>query len=104
MVPTVRNFTNDSYGRENSTEEDRVEDDTEEERGERNRKKTNLSDDLHSSKIGPRTKNNNSSTEYAIGALAFQDSAIRSGILDMNGANPTNDDHIEGVGVEMWNS
>ena len=68
------------------------------------KQKTNLSDDMLSSKIGSIIHGNNSSEEYAVGAISFQEAAIRSGILDSVGANIENINHLDGVEIVEWNS
>jgi len=88
--------------------------------GEESKKlKTNLSDELLSTRIGSVGNNNNSSREYAIGATNLQQAATFNGLLDETGAHVNNEevsledrvvsgapanDQMEGVDINTWNS
>ena len=97
LAPARREFTNDSTGGETIAEDEL-------EQVPQSKKKTDLSDDLTSSKIGSAVPGNNSSTEYAVGAISFQNAAIMCGILDSEGAAPTGNDLLQDVEVDKWNS
>ena len=77
------------------------------------KKKTNLSNELLSTKIGSSTNNNDSSREFAVGADSLQWAATANGILDETGAhvergealdNALENDPIGEVDINLWNS
>ena len=80
--------------------------------------KTNLSNELRGSRIGPGPQDDNSSLEYAYGASCFENAAILGGIIKENGeaildVNKSEPDNVEemsiqqqvaGVNIQAWNS